>query len=183
MSRVQFLAGAGAFFSAPSHPDWFQGPSSHLTNEYWRVLPWGYSSWGCEADHSSPSSAELKNAWIYTPTPPNVFRVWYLAQYTSSRHGAWLSTGTSPLPSTKVFFTLGKQEIYIQFWLERIHLGDIGTDNWIILQNEDIWVWKTMPNSTCWTKNSFTTPKPVNKDTGIIILLLYNIYTQTLTSI
>jgi hypothetical protein len=25
---------------------------------------------GCEADHSSPSSAEVKNAWSYTSTPP-----------------------------------------------------------------------------------------------------------------
>jgi hypothetical protein len=31
----------------------------------------------CEADHSSPSSAEVKNAWGYTSTPP------------ISLHGAW----------------------------------------------------------------------------------------------
>jgi hypothetical protein len=28
---------------------------------------------GSEADHSPPSSAEFKNAWIYTFTPPYVF--------------------------------------------------------------------------------------------------------------
>jgi hypothetical protein len=26
-----------------------------------------------EADHSSPTSAEVKKMWIYTPTPPYVF--------------------------------------------------------------------------------------------------------------
>jgi hypothetical protein len=25
---------------------------------------------GCEADHSPPSRAEVKNAWSYTSTPP-----------------------------------------------------------------------------------------------------------------
>jgi hypothetical protein len=25
---------------------------------------------GCEADHSHPSSVEVKNAWIYISTPP-----------------------------------------------------------------------------------------------------------------
>jgi hypothetical protein len=42
---------------------------------------------GLEADHSPPSSAEAKNAWSYTSTPP-----------LSSRHGAYLSTGILPLP-------------------------------------------------------------------------------------
>jgi hypothetical protein len=33
-----------------------------------------------EADHSSPSSAEIKNAWSYTSTPTYVFVVLYLAK-------------------------------------------------------------------------------------------------------
>jgi hypothetical protein len=28
---------------------------------------------GREADHSPPTSAEVKKMWIYTPTPPYVF--------------------------------------------------------------------------------------------------------------
>jgi hypothetical protein len=32
---------------------------------------------GCEADCSPPSSAEVKNTWICTSTPPYVFMVWY----------------------------------------------------------------------------------------------------------
>jgi hypothetical protein len=31
-----------------------------------------------EADHSPPSSAEVKNAWSYTSTPSILFMAWYL---------------------------------------------------------------------------------------------------------
>jgi hypothetical protein len=34
------------------------------------ALSLGIKRAGCEADHSSPSSAEVKNAWSYTSTPP-----------------------------------------------------------------------------------------------------------------
>jgi hypothetical protein len=30
----------------------------------------GVKQLGCEVDHSPPSSAEVKNAWSYTSTPP-----------------------------------------------------------------------------------------------------------------
>jgi hypothetical protein len=33
---------------------------------------------GREADHSPPTSAEVKKMWIYTPTPPYAFMVQYL---------------------------------------------------------------------------------------------------------
>jgi hypothetical protein len=41
---------------------------------------------GREADHSPPSSAEFKNTWSYTFTPPifsneYVFLVWYLVKH------------------------------------------------------------------------------------------------------
>jgi hypothetical protein len=35
---------------------------------------------GQEAEHSPPSSAEVKNAWSYTSTLPYVFMVWYLVK-------------------------------------------------------------------------------------------------------
>jgi len=35
---------------------------------------------GREADHSPPSSAEVKNAWSYTSTPQYVFMAWYLVK-------------------------------------------------------------------------------------------------------
>jgi hypothetical protein len=34
-----------------------------------------------EADHSPPSSAEVKNAWSYTSTPQYVFMAWCLAKH------------------------------------------------------------------------------------------------------
>jgi hypothetical protein len=34
-----------------------------------------------EADHSPPSSAEVKNAWSYTSTPPYVFIAWCLVKH------------------------------------------------------------------------------------------------------
>jgi hypothetical protein len=40
----------------------------NTTGEY-RVFPWGKAA-GREADHSPPSSAEVKNVWSYTSTPP-----------------------------------------------------------------------------------------------------------------
>jgi hypothetical protein len=36
---------------------------------------------GLEADHSHPSSAEVKNAWGYTSTPPYVVMVQYLVKH------------------------------------------------------------------------------------------------------
>jgi hypothetical protein len=39
---------------------------------------------GGEADHSPPSSAELKNAWSYTSTPQYVFIAWCLVKHRST---------------------------------------------------------------------------------------------------
>jgi hypothetical protein len=36
---------------------------------------------GREADHSPPSSAEVKNAWSYTSTPQYVFMAWCLVKH------------------------------------------------------------------------------------------------------
>jgi hypothetical protein len=36
---------------------------------------------GHEADHSPPSSADVKNAWSYTSTPQYVFMSWYLVKH------------------------------------------------------------------------------------------------------
>jgi hypothetical protein len=55
------------FFSSPSHSDrpliqWVPG-----------ALSPGVKRQGREADHSPPTSAEVKNTWIYTSTPPYAF--------------------------------------------------------------------------------------------------------------
>jgi hypothetical protein len=42
---------------------------------------------GREADHSPPSSAEVKNAWSYTSTPQHVFIVWCLIKQNVRLHG------------------------------------------------------------------------------------------------
>jgi hypothetical protein len=36
---------------------------------------------GREAEHSSPSSAEVKNSWSYTTTPQYVFMAWFLVKH------------------------------------------------------------------------------------------------------
>jgi hypothetical protein len=55
---------------------------------------------GRESDHSPPSSADIKNAWSYTSTPPRFHSVVFnQAQYMSSWCRAEFSAGTTlPLP-------------------------------------------------------------------------------------
>jgi hypothetical protein len=36
---------------------------------------------GRKADHSPPSSAEIKNAWSYTSSPQDVFMTWCLVKH------------------------------------------------------------------------------------------------------
>jgi hypothetical protein len=45
------------------------------------ALSLGIKRPGCEADHSPPSSAEIKNAWSYTSTPQYVFMAWCLVKH------------------------------------------------------------------------------------------------------
>jgi hypothetical protein len=42
----------------------------------------GIKRTGRETDHSSPSNAEVKNAWRYTSAPQYVFMAWYLVKLT-----------------------------------------------------------------------------------------------------
>jgi hypothetical protein len=53
------------FFSSSPRPDRFRGPPMGTRGSFSGV------KWpGREVDHSSPSSAEVKNAWSYKSTPP-----------------------------------------------------------------------------------------------------------------
>jgi hypothetical protein len=45
------------------------------------ALSLGVKRPGREPDHSSPSSAEVKNAWSYTSTPQYVFMAWCLVKH------------------------------------------------------------------------------------------------------
>jgi hypothetical protein len=78
--RVRFLAGLGIFlFTTASRTA--LGP----TQPPIQSVPWVFSVRvkrpGREADHSPPSSAEVKNAWSYTSTPQYVFVAWCLVKH------------------------------------------------------------------------------------------------------
>jgi len=60
-----------------SVPD--RGPPSLISNGYRGIFPreeGGVKLSGREADHSPPSSAEVKNAWSYAPFPQYVITAW-----------------------------------------------------------------------------------------------------------
>jgi hypothetical protein len=66
--RVEFLVTIRSnIFSPPRRSDWFWEIPSLLYSGYW-----GYSP-GQTADHSPPTSTEMKKTWNYTSTPPYVF--------------------------------------------------------------------------------------------------------------
>jgi hypothetical protein len=56
------------------------GPTQPTTQWVPGAISLGVKRPGCEADHSPPSSAEVKNAWSYTSTPQYVFMAWCLVK-------------------------------------------------------------------------------------------------------
>jgi hypothetical protein len=60
------------FSPSSQHLDRLWSPASFLSNEHRNILPQGKKQPEREADHSSPSSAEIKNGG-YNSTPPYVF--------------------------------------------------------------------------------------------------------------
>jgi hypothetical protein len=61
----QVLVGS-RIFTPPCCPDQLWGPPNLLSNGYWGALAPGVKQWGHEADHSPPTSAEVKKMWLYT---------------------------------------------------------------------------------------------------------------------
>jgi hypothetical protein len=88
--RVQFPGGGWEFFSSPLRPERLWGPASLLSNVYQGSFP-GVKRSVREADHSLPSSAEVKECvelYLHFPNTPS----WCGAQFKKS-------TGTTfPLP-------------------------------------------------------------------------------------
>jgi hypothetical protein len=74
---VQFLAGAG-FFLFNTASRLALGPTQLPIKWVLGALSLGVKQLGCEADHSTPSRAEVKDTWSYTSTPPYAFMVWCL---------------------------------------------------------------------------------------------------------
>jgi len=68
------------FFSSPLCPDRLWVPPSLQPNGYRRALSLEVKRPDQEADHSPPSSAEVKNAWSYKSTPQYVFLTWCLVK-------------------------------------------------------------------------------------------------------
>jgi hypothetical protein len=56
------------FFSSPLRPHWFWLPGA---------LSLGIKRPGREADHSPPSSAEVKNVWTVLALHQNAFMAWF----------------------------------------------------------------------------------------------------------
>jgi hypothetical protein len=79
-SRVRFPAGLGIFLLTTA-----SGTALRLTQPpiQWvpGVLFLGVKWPGSEADHSPPSSADVKNAWSYTSTPQHIFMVWCVVKH------------------------------------------------------------------------------------------------------
>jgi len=70
--RFDFHGGKGkGFLSSPWSLDWLEGLFSGYQD-----LSQGLKWLGHEANHSSPSATEVKDAWNYTSAPPYVFMAW-----------------------------------------------------------------------------------------------------------
>jgi hypothetical protein len=71
LKKVRVPVGS-RIFTSPFRPDRLSGPPNLLYNGYQELFPGGKVA-GREADHSPPTSAEVKKMWIYTSTPPYAF--------------------------------------------------------------------------------------------------------------
>jgi hypothetical protein len=89
--------------------------SSLLSNVYWGALSLGVKRPGREADHSRPSSAEVKNTWSYTSTPRYVFMTWCLV-----KHGDNF-TFTLPLPDFLYLKLMPSLETRVAFFQPDSH--------------------------------------------------------------
>jgi hypothetical protein len=72
--RVRAVVGARVFFS-PRRPDRPWTSQSLLSNGYRGLFSRGIKRQRREADHSPPTSAEVRKTWVYTSSPLYAFMV------------------------------------------------------------------------------------------------------------
>jgi hypothetical protein len=72
-ARVRFpgWGNNGIVFLSPSRPNLLWGPPTPISKEFQGILPPRVKRMGRETYSLHPSSAEVKNAWMYTFTTPN----------------------------------------------------------------------------------------------------------------
>jgi len=75
------------FFSSPLFPDRLWGSTQPFIQWVPGNPPPGAKRPVYEADHSPQSSAEDKNVWSYTSTPPHIFIARCLVKYEMHLHG------------------------------------------------------------------------------------------------
>jgi hypothetical protein len=93
MNGVRFPVGLGVFlFDTMFRPA--LGPTQPPVRWVPGVLSLEVKRPEREADHSAPSSAEVKNAWSYTSIPQYAFMAWCLV-----KHGDNFTLPVSPFPS------------------------------------------------------------------------------------
>jgi hypothetical protein len=97
---VQFPAGTGTFFSSP-RPDRLWSPASLLSDGYRGSFPGG------EADHSPPSSAEVKNTRSFTSI------AWYMVKHSHNFSFFLQYRLVSPPPRPlRSHWNIGPQQLY-----------------------------------------------------------------------
>jgi hypothetical protein len=63
----------GRFLSPPQRPDQLWSPPSLLSSGYRRLFPRGKAAGARSLSLTPPTSAEVNNTWIFTPTSPYAF--------------------------------------------------------------------------------------------------------------
>jgi len=88
MTRVQFPGGAEKVFFSPRHCVQI-GNMDRLA--FYLMVPGALSPerkrMSCEADHSPPSTGDVKDVWSYISTAKYVFILWCLIKHKIRLHG------------------------------------------------------------------------------------------------
>jgi hypothetical protein len=78
---AQLMMAGARFFSSPQRPDQLWCPPTLLSNWYCGLFPQGVKRPGREADHSPPSSADIKNGGAIPSLPMSSWHNVYLIKH------------------------------------------------------------------------------------------------------